>query len=304
MQYDGQYIIVDIEQATDRPVERLAWFDPPSNPGSTILMHRQPGNVWRIDYQVRDDEDPAEAVKLENVLPRVQSHLDMIGETAPWKLLWLSNYNAKCLTLPNYRPPEGGGRVFFAGDAANRLLDSYSTERLHATHENLKFGAKSTEFMAPPHHGFRLMREAALRLSTVNPFVSALLNPRQSTPIEYVGSQLNLTAGFGLPAPEAKLDAGCGLGVSHLSALWGQHWTLLHFTDHAIHAVHPELVEGTLLGSARTGAAQTVSLSHFSAPQAWERYAAHEGLCVLVRPDGYIAGRFATLADVDFGAWL
>jgi 3-(3-hydroxy-phenyl)propionate hydroxylase len=90
MQYDGKYVIVDIQQATQRPTERLAWFDPPSNPGSTILMHRQPDDVWRIDYQVAHDEDPIEAVKPENVLPRVQSHLDMIGETEPWKPLWIS----------------------------------------------------------------------------------------------------------------------------------------------------------------------------------------------------------------------
>jgi 3-(3-hydroxy-phenyl)propionate hydroxylase len=34
-QYEGRYVIADIVQATRRPVERLAWFDPPSNPGST-----------------------------------------------------------------------------------------------------------------------------------------------------------------------------------------------------------------------------------------------------------------------------
>ena len=62
-QYDGKYVIVDVVQKTRRAVERLAWFDPPSNPGSTILMHRQPDDVWRIDYQIRDDEDPLEAVK-------------------------------------------------------------------------------------------------------------------------------------------------------------------------------------------------------------------------------------------------
>lgn len=39
----------------------------------------------------------------------------MIGETAPWKPLWISIYNAKCLTLPSYR----SGRVLFAGDAAH-----------------------------------------------------------------------------------------------------------------------------------------------------------------------------------------
>ena len=33
MQYEGRYVIVDIEQNTRRAVERLAWFDPPSNPG-------------------------------------------------------------------------------------------------------------------------------------------------------------------------------------------------------------------------------------------------------------------------------
>ncbi|MEP6826001.1 MAG: FAD-dependent monooxygenase, partial [Ramlibacter sp.] len=207
-QYEGRYVIVDIVQKSARPVERLAWFDPPSNPGSTLLMHRQPGDVWRIDYQIRDGEDPLEAVKPENVLPRVQSHLAMIGETAPWEPLWISIYNAKCLTLPDYRH----GRVFFAGDAAHlvpifgvrglnsglddagnlawklarvlegrapdALLDSYSTERLHATRENLAYGAKSTEFMAPPNFAFKLMREAVLRLAVRDEMVRPLINPR------------------------------------------------------------------------------------------------------------------------------
>ncbi len=83
MQYEGRYVIVDVRQKSQRATERLAWFDPPSNPGSTLLMHRQPDDVWRIDYQVRDDEDPVEAVKPENVLPRVRSHLEMIGEDEP-----------------------------------------------------------------------------------------------------------------------------------------------------------------------------------------------------------------------------
>src|SRR5690606_34289803 len=268
-QYEGRYVIVDIRQKTQRAVERLAWFDPPSNPGSTILMHRQPDDVWRIDYQIRDDEDPAEAVKPENVLPRVQSHLQMIGETEPWEPLWISIYNAKCLTLPSYRH----GRVLFAGDAAHlvpifgvrglnsglddagnlawklarviqgaspeRLLYSYSTERVHATRENIAYGAKSTEFMAPPDFAFRLMREAALRLAVDDPHVRALINPRQSSPIEYTGSPLNAgeDAGWtnalaapGAPAPEALLrsDGGNG-GDFHLSQRFGLGFVCLVF---------------------------------------------------------------------------
>jgi 3-(3-hydroxy-phenyl)propionate hydroxylase len=321
MQYDGKYVIVDIQQATHRATERLAWFDPPSNPGSTILMHRQPDDVWRIDYQIGEDEDPAEAIKPENVLPRVQSHLDMIGETEPWTPLWISLYNAKCLTLPHYRY----GRVLFAGDAAHMvpifgvrglnsglddvgnlawklamvlrgqapesLLDSYSNERVAATRENLAYGAKSTEFMAPPHRGFELMRQAALRLSLENPAVRSLLNPRQSLPAEYIGSALNhgLALGelrAGIVAPDAPFGKG------YLSEYFGKHFTLLHFGV-AGQAAH--------LNSTEQGIASihVLDLPQADHALAWQRYGACEGVCALVRPDGYLMALWRTVEAVD-----
>jgi 3-(3-hydroxy-phenyl)propionate hydroxylase len=195
-QYDGKYVIVDIVQKTRRPVERLAWFDPPSNPGSTLLMHRQPDDMWRIDYQIRDDEDPAEAVKPENVLPRVQSHLSHdrrrpspgsrcgSPSTTPNASRWTSTAMAACCWPGDaaHLVPIFGVRGLNSGldDAGNlawklarvldgrspdSLLDSYCTERVHATRENIAYGAKSTEFMAPPDFAFRLMREATLRLA-------------------------------------------------------------------------------------------------------------------------------------------
>ena len=45
--YEGRYVIVDILLDSDRPTERLAYFDPACNPGSTVLVHKQPDNVWR-----------------------------------------------------------------------------------------------------------------------------------------------------------------------------------------------------------------------------------------------------------------
>ncbi|WP_186146347.1 FAD-dependent monooxygenase, partial [Burkholderia gladioli] len=113
--YEGRYVIVDILLDSARPTERLAYFDPASNPGSTVLVHKQPDNVWRIDYQLRDDEDADEAVKPGNVMPRVQSLLDMMGETAPWSPVWITIYKANALTLERYRH----GRVLFCGDAAH-----------------------------------------------------------------------------------------------------------------------------------------------------------------------------------------
>lgn len=339
MQYDGKYVIVDIVQKTRRPTERLAWFDPPSNPGSTILMHRQPDDVWRIDYQIRDDEDPVEAVKPENVLPRVQSHLTMIGELEPWTPLWISIYNAKCLTLPDYRH----GRVLFAGDAAHlvpifgvrglnsglddagnlgwklalvqqgraaeTLLDSYSSERVHAARENISFGAKSTEFMAPPSYGFRLLREAALRLSTEDATISSLLNPRQSTPIEYVNSPLNqpdcdgngdFDAGArpGLPAPEAKLRGS--QGRVHLTSHFGAQFVLLYFSQTPalpdsvsalFAAVTTDAVAVAPLCISRAGANADATLVD-ELGQAHECYDARDGTAYLVRPDGYVMARW------------
>ena len=328
IQYDGRYVIVDIEQDTQRPVERLAWFDPPSNRGSTILMHRQPGNVWRIDYQIADDEDPVEAVRPEVVLPRVRSHLEMIGETAPWKPLWISIYNAKCLTLARYRH----GRVVFAGDAAHlvpifgvrglnsglddagnlawklalvlrsgadaSLVDSYSQERVQAARENIAYGAKSTEFMAPPHHGFRLMREAALRLATQDDTVRSLVNPRQSLPVAYRGSALdaapvddapaNRGPVAGEPAPEALLADG------HLTQRFGRCSVVLAFGDGD--ASHDGLDALAANGLAGPAAVEVLRMTraidlHGAARRA---YAAEDGTVVVVRPDGYILGRWPT----------
>ena len=323
MQYDGKYVIVDIRQKTKRAVERLAWFDPPSNPGSTILMHRQPEDVWRIDYQIRDDEDPLEAIKSESVLPRVQSHLTMIGETEPWETLWISIYNAKCLTLPSYR----NRNVLFAGDAAHlvpifgvrglnsglddaanlawklarviqgtspdKLLDSYSTERVHAAHENMAYGAKSTEFMAPPNFAFKLMREATLRLALDDDKVRSLINPRQSTPIHYTGSALNVAdvdswssdlAAPGMPMPDMQLDDGSHIPL-HLSQQFGQSFVCM-------------VLGGDLQGTESDKLAQmgikivsnlvneNASYIHFELSNGTEK------ALILVRPDGYVMGRW------------
>jgi 3-(3-hydroxy-phenyl)propionate hydroxylase len=332
-QYEGRYVIVDIEQATTRNVERLVWFDPPSNPGSTVLMHRQPDNIWRVDYQLRDGEDPVEAVKPENVLPRVQSHLDMIGETAPWKPLWISAYNAKCLTLPGYRH----GRVLFAGDAAHLvpifgvrglnsglddvgnlawklslvigemagdgLLDSYSDERMHATRENIAHASRSTEFMAPPHFGFELMRQATLRLATVDPGVRCLINPRQSSQIDYpptmleaglTEAEMRVTPRTGTTAPEARLQGH--EGQTHLTQYLGGGFVVLCFTEsQALPAPIEALLTKGVAGPASVAAlciarrgGSAVGRAIDVAGEAWGRYAAREGSICLVRPDGYV----------------
>ena len=235
--YEGRYVIVDIALKSASPTERRAWFDPPSNPGATVLMHRQPDDIWRVDYQLRDDEDADEEVKPERVLPRVRSHLAFAGEPDEWQPVWISLYKAHALTLDKYRH----GRILLAGDAAHLvpifgvrgmnsgfqdtanlawklayvlrglapdgLLDSYSAESVGAARENLRQAAKSTRFMTPPTRGHALLRTAALSLSVQHAFARPLINPRQSTAITYEDSALS-----SFPARSAEFAGGPGLG--------------------------------------------------------------------------------------------
>ncbi|MGH7057746.1 MAG: FAD-dependent monooxygenase, partial [Acetobacteraceae bacterium] len=198
------------------------WFDPPSNPGSTVILHVQPDHVWRVDYQLRDDEDAELALREENVRKRLQAQLDMMGVGAPWRLIWKSLYKALALSLESYHH----GRVLFAGDAAHlvpifgvrglnsgiddahnlgwklamvsgglapeALLASYSHERRRAARENQEQAIKSTWFMSPPSAGFRLLRDAALSLATRHAWASALVNPRQSSAHRYDDSPVIL----------------------------------------------------------------------------------------------------------------
>ncbi|MFP3758759.1 FAD-dependent oxidoreductase, partial [Cupriavidus sp. SIMBA_020] len=81
--------------ASRHPTERRAWFDPPWARGTTILMHRQPDDIWRIDFQLAGSVDAAQAMQPEQIQRFVQTHLDAIGEGhLPWTPVWSSLYRA------------------------------------------------------------------------------------------------------------------------------------------------------------------------------------------------------------------
>jgi 3-(3-hydroxy-phenyl)propionate hydroxylase len=352
--YEGRYVIVDILLESRRPTERLAYFDPPCNPGSTVLVHKQPDNVWRIDYQLQDGEDPDEAIKDENVMPRVRSLLEMMGETAEWKPIWTGIYKANALTLDRYRH----GRVLFAGDAAHlvpifgvrgansgiddadnlawklafvvkglasdRLLDSYSDERVAAAHENLGYGTKSTEFMAPPSFAFELMRKAVLGLAARHAGVRSLVNPRQTSAITYARSALNAapdrSAAFAAgPVPGAVLPecpvtfvGGGEPREGHLTDLLTPAFTAFYFNDDA--TVPAGLRELAAAMTARRIPFNIVPLTRRrgaaeSAAHAWDHtgrlfpmYGAVPGTLYAVRPDGHVLGRWREADIGELGA--
>ena len=217
----GHYVIADIQMEHDFPTERRCFFESAANPESTILIHRQPDNIWRVDWQLPEHRDFTEAVEEDEIRSRVRSILQMIGHTGAWELEWWSIYTANTLCLDEYRH----GSVFFAGDAAHivpifgvrglnngiadalnaawklayilngdagpKLLESYTPERRGATLDVFRNAGKSSRFMTPPSRGYALMRKAALQLSLTQDFTRKLADPRQVVPYTYRDSPLS-----------------------------------------------------------------------------------------------------------------
>lgn len=220
--YEGVFVIADIKIDLPFPTERLAFFDPDWNRGNTLLMHREPHGMWRIDYQLPPGESAQEALSHASLTQRIDAQLTTMGwGGTPWTLDWCSVYSARTLTLPDFVH----GRVIFTGDAAHllpifgvrgantafqdaqslgwqlafvvkglattALLRNHSDERVGAAREIIEEAGKSTRFMTPPTSGFTLLRNAVLSLSLTQAFVRPLYHWRTSRAHAYTHSVLN-----------------------------------------------------------------------------------------------------------------
>ncbi len=103
----GNYVIADVRMQHDFPTERRSFFESSGNPDATVLVHRQPDDIWRVDWQILAGDDPGEAVREANVRRRVQAILEMIGHRGEWELEWWSIYTANTLCLDDYRHAAG-----------------------------------------------------------------------------------------------------------------------------------------------------------------------------------------------------
>ncbi|CAM4343917.1 FAD-dependent oxidoreductase [Bordetella tumbae] len=217
--FKDRFLIADVKMHADFPAERWFWFDPPFHPNQSVLLHMQPDNVWRIDFQLGWNADPVEAIKPANVLPRIRA---LLGAEAQFELQWASVYTFACERMDAFRH----GRIVFAGDAAHRvspfgargansgvqdaenlawklqavlagiapetLIDTYASEREHAADENLLNSTRSTDFITPKSATSRHFRNAVLNLAREHPFARGLVNSgRLSLPSTYVDSPLN-----------------------------------------------------------------------------------------------------------------
>ena len=214
------FLIADIR--ADLPFERQPrfFFDHPTNPGSTILIHPQPDGVWRIDWQVGAEVDIEQEKQPGRINQRIQS---LIGEDVPYEIVWLSDYRFHQRMLEKFQH----GRVFFAGDSAHLvapfgargmnsgvldgenlawklwlvmkglahpdLLHTYDAERWPAQKENQIVTDTTMRFMVPPTRWHRLRRNIILRLSARYPFARRWVDSgKMAVPFTYLDSVLNI----------------------------------------------------------------------------------------------------------------
>lgn len=313
--YEGRYVIADVRMDHDYPTIRRALFNPASRPDGTVLIHKQPDDIWRIDYQLADDESSEEAMREENVRATVTSILREIGHDGPWDLEWWSVYSANTLLLDDYRD----GCIFFIGDSAHivpifgvrglnngiadgfnigwklawvltgragaALLDSYTPERRGATLDVFANATKSTRFMTPPDHGWKVMRDAALSLALTRGKMGALANPRQMTPYTYADSPATGPddAGFAAGPAAGAMLPDVALGEGFLSDRLGPGFTLIVFGEDDA-ARLAETAGLTVLRLPATGPAARL-------------YDARAGSAYLIRPDLHVAARWRALPE-------
>lgn len=242
--FEDNFLIADVKMTADFPTERWFWFEPYFKSGSSALLHKQPDDIWRIDFQLGWNIDREKELKEENIRARVDA---MLGEGVPYELDWTSIYTFQCRRMERFRH----GRVIFAGDSAHQvspfgargansgmqdaenlawkldlvlrglapgsLLDSYSDERVHGADENILNSTRATDFLTPKTEVSKTFRDAVLTLAARYPFARPLVNSgRLSVPCVYDGLPLNgadaldgpARSRVGAPCPDAPLTDG------------------------------------------------------------------------------------------------
>lgn len=200
---DDRWCIADVRFTTRPPQERHTWIEAPFNENRAVWQHLMGDEVWRIDYQMAPNADPAHVSREDVVRERLARQF---GQDVQVEIVWVGAYAYRSECVHAMR----AGRVFFMGDsakivspfgarggntgvadadnlawklaavmagrAAPALLESYHDERLEAAQENVRVTNRTARFLRPADGIERVYRSAAIALAKRHAFARPLIN--------------------------------------------------------------------------------------------------------------------------------
>jgi 3-(3-hydroxy-phenyl)propionate hydroxylase len=200
---DDRWCIADVRFTTHPPAERHTWIEAPFNENRAVWQHLMADDVWRIDYQMAPNADPAYVSREDVVRERLARQF---GPDVGVEIVWVGPYayRSECVHAMRH------GRVFLMGDSAKvvspfgarggntgvadadnlawklaavlrgkadaALLESYGDERLEAAQQNVCVTNRTARFLRPADGSERLFRQAAIGLARQHPFARGLIN--------------------------------------------------------------------------------------------------------------------------------
>ena len=328
---DDRWCIADVRFKTRPPGERHTWIEAPFNENRAVWQHLMGDDVWRIDYQMAPDADPAYVSREDVVRERLARQF---GPDAGVEIVWVGPYAYRSECIDRMRH----GRVFFLGDAAKvvspfgarggntgiadadnlawklaavlrrqgspALLDTYHDERHEAARQNVQVTNRTARFLRPADGIERTFRNAAISLARQHLFARSLINTgRMAVANTYTGSPA-CGAGGGQSVQNVRFNWADGTaGTVNDLLLWAEgRFVLLAFG--ALSTAASERLRA-LGDSAPVRIVQVVgpnqraqAREHVRDPQGHLQGACHVfgHAWALVRPDSYVA---ATGESID-----
>lgn len=270
--HTSRFLITDIRAKLPFSKERHFHFDPTFNRGYQVIIHPQPDDVWRIDWQLPPEVD----VERDKATGQLERRIRAVIGKVDYQLLWMSVYRfqqrrAERLVV---------GRVMLAGDAAHALppygsrgmnsgiqdadnlawklamvmcncadaslLETYHIERTTAAQENINVTERTIRFMVPSNGLIRMYRQMLFALARrFRRFRKFINSGTMARPHRYLASPLvqssKESSAAGTFAPDADLLIGGR--PAKLRELLGRGFTFVYVGER-MPPVLPELCHG------------------------------------------------------------
>lgn len=308
--FEERFLIADFKMEADFPSERWFWFDPPFAPGQSILLHKQPDNLWRLDFKLGTNADSSIAQDKAFLRDKIKS---VVGDRE-FELDWSSIYSFSSKKLDRFIHD----RIIFVGDSAHvvspfgargansgiedadnlswklaavlqgnapELLETYTAERAAAADQNIACTGQSNTFIAPQGEEATAIRNSILEKAKADVTFKRQINcGRLSIPCvygKYPNSQEGIWHKTEIEPGRAVKD--CTLDSGYLIEQLGYQFTLL-LAKNAISEEDKQQLVANNIQLIEVDSANNQLISHL--------YELQEGGAFLFTPDQYILGRW------------